>query len=123
MKRKHKKEGEEIVPRSVDTPTDEFCEWWYPHATDEPSGAGVGGHPDAARVWARHDPGRWLRRTYGISAQKAWLCQCYRDQFNAWIKAGRPEREPYVSIALPLDDERHELVKEMMSIVRGDKDA
>ena len=117
-----KKTNEDEAPRAG--APEEFCEWWYPSAQDEESGASIGGHPDAARMWARKDPGRWTRRAYGTKADTAWACQPYRDEYNAWIAAGRPERaEPFISIALPLDDVRHEMVKEMMAIVKGEKDA
>lgn len=98
----------------ADSPPDEFCAWWNPTGTQQPSGADVGGHPDARRVWARKDPGRWTRRTYGLNAITAWQCQCYRSEFNAWIGADRPEGEPFVSLAATLE-RQGEMWREMKS--------
>lgn len=80
-----------------------FMEWWNPTSVEEPSGASVGGHPDAERVWARKDPGRWARRTYGINAVKAWHVKSYREEYDRWVEAGKPDTEPFVSICVPLD--------------------
>src|SRR5262252_2818567 len=111
MARKTKTTEQDETPRR-NAPPEEFCEWWYPSSQDEESGASIGGHPDAARIWARKDPGKWTRRAYGCKADTAWMCANYRAEFNAWIAAGRPERaEQFISIALPLDDERHQLIK------------
>lgn len=81
-------------------------DWWNPTGREEPSGADIGGHPDAERVWARKDPGRWKRRTYGINAIIAWSCEYYRNEYLRWVDAERPKREPFVSIALPLDEQK-----------------
>jgi hypothetical protein len=43
MSRKHD-EDRPLKP----VPPDAFSDWWYPYGTAEPSGASVGGHPDAA---------------------------------------------------------------------------
>lgn len=83
-------------------PPDDFCNWWYPSGIDETSGASVGGHPDAHRIWARHDPGRWNRRIYGCSAAIAWSAEIYRDEYLRWVDAGRPDRQPFVSISATL---------------------
>ena len=99
-------------------PPTAFLEWWNPTGTDEPSGASIGGHPDAERVWARKDPGRWTRRTYGINAVLAWTCQCYRDEYERWIDAEQPEREPFVSIAATLE-QQYELMKKLKAILKG----
>jgi hypothetical protein len=99
-----KKKQRETAP--AEGPPDDFCKWWNPSGTDELSGASIGGHPEAERIWARKDPGRWLRRRYGIDARRAWLAQPYRSEYNAWVEAGRPEtEEPFVSIALPLAEQ------------------
>jgi len=87
-------------------PPDDFCDWWNPSGTHEPSGASVGGHPDAVRVWARKEPGKWLRRTYGIAASHAWLVQCYRGQYQEWLDAGSPTNLPhFVSLAEPMPEQ------------------
>jgi len=90
----------------LESPPDDFCEWWNPTGIDELSGAAIGGHPDAERVWARKDSGRFTRRTYGIHALHAWNAQPYRDEYNAWVALGRPERETFVSLAATLDLQR-----------------
>jgi hypothetical protein len=102
MRKKPKTDESEPVRKSG-APT-EFCAWWYPDGEQEVSGASVGGHPDAARMWARKDPGRWTRRAYGCSADTAWQCDRYRKQFYAWKDAGSPEHEPFVSVAVPLSE-------------------
>ena len=86
---------------------DDFCEWWNPSGTEEPSGANIGGHPDAKRVWARKDVGKWERRIYGITAANAWLVLRYQQEYHAWKDAGRPEsKEPFVSLASPVQNQR-----------------
>jgi hypothetical protein len=62
----------------------------------------MGGHPDARRVWARKEPGRWNRRTYGTIARIAWQAEVYVNEFYAWKEAGCPEREPFTSLAVSL---------------------
>jgi len=105
MRRRRRRNDDE--PREpINKPPDEFCEWWSPYTTAEPSGASVGGHPDAERVWVRKDPGRWTRRVYGITANKAWTCAPYRREFNMWIEAGRPETERFVSICATLKEQQ-----------------
>lgn len=102
--------------RKPDLPTEDFLTWWNPTGADELSGASIGGHPDSSRVWARKDPGRWTRRTYGVAGTHAWLAQHYRDEYHAWINAGRPEREPFVSLALPLE-EQHKRLAHVKAVV------
>jgi hypothetical protein len=114
---KKKQQSNNHKPKPKDHPTDDFCEWWNPTGVDEPSGAAIGGHPEAKRVHARKDPGRWVRHTYGITAVLAWQCRIYRDEYQRWVDAGKPEREPYVSIAAPLERHR-ELARELSAIVR-----
>ena len=80
-------------------PPDDFSEWWYPYGRDPESGAHIGGHPDSERVWARKDPGRWVRRTYGVTARRAWNTQHYRSEFLSWIELGRPHRQAFTSLA------------------------
>jgi hypothetical protein len=124
---KHKKRrgrgrhSEQPSRRKPDLPTDEFCDWWNPSGVEEPSGASMGGHPDAERTWARKDPGRWTRRTYGINANLAWLSDVYRREYQRWLDAGKPEREKFVSLALTLK-EQHEHWEEIDHILaQGDK--
>jgi hypothetical protein len=97
--RRRKQQIEDETPAGHSGPPEAFCAWWYPHSTQEPSGASVGGHPDADRVWARKDPGRWRRRRFGITATLAWTAQYYRDQYERWIDAGQPIEPPFVSLA------------------------
>ncbi len=78
---------------------DDFCEWWNPTHRDRDSGADVGGHPDAERVWARKDPGRWVRRTYGVNARIAWNTQRYHDEYLSWVQFDRPHRGEFISLA------------------------
>ncbi len=92
-------------PSKLEEPSEEFIFWWTPSGRD-PSGADTGGHPDAERVWARKDPGRWTHRTYGISARIAWNAQPYRSEFLRWIESGRPDRENFVSLAAPLETQK-----------------
>ena len=113
MKRKQQQE-----PRKPqrDAP-DDFCEWWNPSGIDQPSGAARGGHPDAKRVWARKDAGRWTRRIYGLTAAQAWLVERYQKQYEAWVDAGRPEQPQgpfvaFVSIAASVERQQ-ELWREM----------
>jgi hypothetical protein len=81
-------------------PSPSFRGWWEPNNVDSISGAHVGGHPDAKRFWARKDPGRWVRRIYGIPTEKAWNSANYVLEFTAWQQAGSPEPETsFVSIA------------------------
>jgi len=121
MARKKKTDADETPSRP--RAPEEFCAWWYPTSQDQESGASIGGHPDAARMWARKDPGRWCRRAFGIKADNAWLCQCYQDEYNSWIQAGRPERaEPFISLCVPREDALA-FIAEMTAVVKGDKDA
>jgi hypothetical protein len=101
-KSKPKKVKEEPVPEAE--PPREFCDWWYPTGIEQPSGASVGGHPDAERVWARKDPGRWSRRTFGMSVACAWATEHYREQFRLAQDAAL-EQEPFVSIVLPINEQ------------------
>lgn len=123
MKTTRTKRDDDDEQPQRDQPPDDFIRWWCPTDTNEKSGASIGGHPDAARMWARKEPGRWMRRAFGMTAVTAWACQCYRSEYHAWIAAGRPEPlEPFVSIAVP-HEEANERMKEIMLIMRGEKDA
>jgi hypothetical protein len=103
MRRKKKKQDDDEKPTGKALPPIAFLDWWNPTAIDETSGASIGGHPDAERVWARKDPGRWSRRTYGINAMLAWDCASYRDEYHSWKDIGCPAREPFVSICATLE--------------------
>jgi hypothetical protein len=102
------------------TPSDAFVAWWTPSGTEEGTGAAVGGHPDADRIWARpEDNGRYTRRRFGLTARDAWIVQTYRDEFNAWVAAGSPERVfPYVSYALPIKEQQARWGK-IADVLRG----
>ena len=101
---------------------DAFCDWWNPSRVEEPSGAAVGGHPDAKRVWARKDAGKWTRRTYGTTAAQAWLADCYRQEYEAWVAAGRPKQpEPFVSLAATVERQKefwHGVATDLRKIVK-----
>lgn len=100
MKKKKAKPTEQARDEGV--PAD-FSDWWYPSGTDPISGASVGGHPDASRVWSRKDPGKFTHRHYGTTAQVAWLAQRYRDEYQDWVDSGKPKRaKEFVSEAVPL---------------------
>lgn len=87
--------------------SDEFCEWWNPTGTQEPSGANIGGHPDSKRVWARKDAGKWSRRVYGMTAAQAWLVDRYRKEYQAWVDAGKPETpKPFISLAATVERQK-----------------
>lgn len=104
-----------------DLPPVAFCEWWNPTGRDEISGADIGGHPDAERVWARKEPGRWHRRTYGTNANLAWLCEPYYQEYTRWVEAGKPKAEPFVSLAASMERVKqfwHGLASELSAIVK-----
>jgi hypothetical protein len=95
-----KKKAKHREQAPTEGPPDDFCEWWNPSGTDALSGASVGGHPDAIRTWARPEShGRFARRHYGISAVLAWTAAPYRQEYHEWVRNGRPERNPFVSMA------------------------
>jgi hypothetical protein len=102
MKKKQQDDNNDEAPAKALPPAD-FCNWWNPTGTEAISGAHIGGHTDADRVWARKDPGKWTRRRYGINATEAWECRPYRDEYQRWVDADRPECEPFVSLAATLD--------------------
>jgi hypothetical protein len=88
-------------------PIPTFCAWWEPSGVDPENGASVGGHPDAWRIWARKDPGRWIRRRYGIETVIAWNAASYVKEFDAWQNAGSPEPdEPFISLAASLERQK-----------------
>ncbi len=90
----------------LEDPPEDFARWWHPHSRDRESGADIGGHPDAFRVWARKDPGRWVQRSYGTGARVAWNAQPYRDDYEEWVQLGRPERNAFVSISATLETQK-----------------
>jgi hypothetical protein len=101
-----------------DLPPVDFCNWWNPTGIDELSGAAIGGHPDAERMWARKDPGRWNRREYGVNANLAWLCDNYYQEYTRWVEAGRPKTKPFVSLALTTE-QQSKAWKVIGDILRG----
>ncbi len=106
---------EESELSALEDPPREFCEWWHPHRRDQ-SGADIGGHPDAERIWARKDPGRWVHRKYGTSARAAWNAQRYRDEYLTWVNLGRPDRGDFISLAAPIETTKQSL-KQLKSIL------
>ena len=100
---------------------EEFLLWWYPTAVDPETGVSVGGHPEASRIWARTDDGgkSYARKRYGITARLAWICQEYRDAYNAWIRMGAPPpAKPFESYSLPLEEQKKRWA-EIMAILSG----
>jgi hypothetical protein len=87
-------------------PSPAFVGWWQPDSRDPVSGADVGGHREARRRWARKDPGKYVHQWYGLTAESAYNTSKYREEFDAWVAAGSPEREPFVSIAAPLSRQK-----------------
>jgi hypothetical protein len=88
-------------------PPEDFEKWWNPRDTEDESGASVGGHPDAFRLFARKDPGRWVRQSFGTTADIAWNIALYREEYDAWVAAGKPQPdEEYVSIALSREEQQ-----------------
>lgn len=88
-------------------PIPTFCAWWEPHDIDPVSGASVGGHPDARRIWARKDAGKWSKHWYGVKTEDAWNTARFVEEFDAWVDAGRPEPETdFVSISATLEKQK-----------------
>jgi hypothetical protein len=88
-------------------PTQAFKGWWEPESTDPVSGASIGGHEHARRIWSRKDPGAWKHKWYGTSTLDAWNCASYVQEFDAWERAGSPPNpEPFVSIAAPYETQK-----------------
>jgi hypothetical protein len=83
-------------------PPADFISWWEPAGKDRDSGADVGGHPEAERIWARKDPGRWFHDTYGTNTRIAWNTTIFREEYLAWIEIGRPTKESFIGIAAPI---------------------
>ena len=105
----------------MEEPPADFLQWWEPSGTDEESGASIGGHSDAERVWARHDPGKWARTTIGITAREAWNTWIYRDEYETWISRGRQPRAEFRSMAASLGRQQQfwqELRKTLANIGR-----
>jgi hypothetical protein len=86
-------------------PPPAFITWWEPAGSDDATGASVGGHPDARRIWARIDNGQITRRVTGTDAIHAWAHDGYRDEFYQWVAAGKPQGEPFVSLAATLEQQ------------------
>ena len=101
-------------------PLPTFAGWFEPSGTDPESGASVGGHADAYRVWSRKTSGGYKRRRYGISTIEAWNVPRYVAEFNAWVEAGSPERETeFVSLAAPLEKQREIVTACIRTIFEG----
>lgn len=89
-----------------DEPTKAFRDWWEPWGFDQVTGASVGGHPDAYRMWSRQEPnGSRTRRMYGTRTKSAWLSDIYREEFDDWKRAGFPARDDFVSISAPATEQ------------------
>ena len=88
-------------------PSLDFLQWWNPYDVDRVSGASIGGHPEAYRIWARKDPGKWRRGRYGLNVIEAWNSDNYRQDYLRWLAAGKPEPDvPYVSISATLERQK-----------------
>lgn len=86
----------------IQKPPMDFVQWWEPYMIDQESGAHIGGHPEARRIWARKDEGRWTQRTYGTSARVAYSTKIFSDEYEAWKALGSPRRvKDFVSVAQP----------------------
>jgi hypothetical protein len=94
-------------PTSKARPPQAFYDWWQPHGVDKKSGASVGGHSEAYRTWAKRDTDQygdfWRRERFGMRAETAWNTYQFRSEFLAWVKAGKPEREDFISIPAPAE--------------------
>jgi hypothetical protein len=86
------------IDSKLEEPPHNFLEWWYPTRRDPESGADIGGHEEAERVWAKKTQWGWLRRTYGTTARIAWNSQHHRSTYETWVSIGRPEKEPFISL-------------------------
>lgn len=114
LMRRRKKLPEE--KHEAEGPPADFCEWWNPTGVDT-TGASLGGHVDAERVYVRKESGRLIRRTYGINAVLAWACARYRNEYEDWVASGRPERRKLTtSHALPTNEQttRWRMLKESL---------
>jgi hypothetical protein len=106
-------------------PSAAFMAWWNPTGNDPESGAHVGGHPEAARLWARKDPEGWVRSGYGITSTEAWNIAIYRQEFREWQAAGSPDKpEEFVSISATLERQKqywHDAKPLMSLMLSGSK--
>lgn len=112
-------------------PSMRFKAWWEPFERDPLSGADIGGHPESRRQWSRKDPDGYEHRTYGIPTETAYNMQSYREEYEAWILLGCPERpEPFVSTAATVEQQQNfwhglaqhvnRIGKQMPQITAGD---
>lgn len=95
---------------SWEQPPKKFVAWFEPNRIDKVSGASVGGHPDAYRIWARHDFGGWRRKRYGMTAEVAWNTRRLREQFES---GGAATEQPFVSVAMPLAEQHRPNVRDL----------
>lgn len=125
---KHRKQ---FLHRWNPHPSMRFRAWWEPSERDSISGADVGGHPEARRQWSQKHPDGYVHNWYGTGAEAAYNCAPYREEYEAWILAGRPEKPvPFVSIcATPQEVQKfwHDLKdvvanidKKMPKVSKGD---
>jgi hypothetical protein len=92
-----------------------FIKWWQPTGFDSHTGSEIGGHPDARRLCVNLEK----RKCYfGITAETAWTCQCYRDEFKQWLKDGAPEREEVVT-GNPLSREKAKMLRSELERLLG----
>lgn len=97
MNKSEPKKKEIIVPR-------DFVHWWEPWGNDQITGASIGGHPDAERLWARPEvEGGYARRLFGTKTKQAWMSACYRNEYEEWRQLGCPERTDFVSLAASVE--------------------
>lgn len=68
-----------------------FKQWWEPTSVDAKTGAEVGGHPHAYRLWVKPNK---QREHYGVRCNEAFNCQCYINEYHQWLRDGQPERDP-----------------------------
>lgn len=116
-KRRRKGTKEE---RGWHQPPRDFVEWWDPARKDKTSGADIGGHEDAERTWAVKDRGTWKLKVYGIQAEDAWNTVTYRQEYEAWVAAGRRKRsKDFVSITTMPAEEQLRRWRKVIASMRG----
>lgn len=69
----------------------DFKKWWEPYTHDPKTGAEIGGHPEAYRLFVKPTG---ERKHYGIKVEEAFMTQMYRDEYHQWLKDGQPPRDP-----------------------------
>ena len=89
-------------------PSAAFTAWFEPFEFDQTTGAHIGGHREASRIWSRKQPdGSHQRHRYGISTLNAWNISRITAEFTAWSQLGSPDQpQPFISLCAPLSTQR-----------------